>query len=77
MSESKAQQVLAGDDNWSLDLSNGVLKLSAHLALEGVAAEAKVEVDAGVFIDKLKDLIPGKVDDAIFDVIKLALKSVA
>lgn len=77
MSNPVAKQVLAGDDFWKLELAAGILKLSAgYNQIDGVKSQLAVEVDAGVFIDKLKELIPGKIDDALFDVLKLALKSI-
>jgi hypothetical protein len=51
-------------------------KLIIAVQYDGVEADAelKVKLEVGLFIDKLKDLIPGKLDDALFELLKGALK---
>lgn len=53
------------------------LKVIATVALDtkGVDASVSVGVEGDYFVDQLKELIPGKIDDAIFDMLKVALKA--
>lgn len=58
-----------------LDLKDGLLTLSLHYALPAVKGAVSVEVSGDVLLDKLAELIPGKVDDAVINILKAALKS--
>jgi hypothetical protein len=65
---------IGAEAKYSLAMEDGKLALS--VVYDGVEADAelKVKLEVGLFIDKLKDLIPGKIDDAIFELLKGALK---
>ncbi len=58
-----------------IKLANGKLYLIGKY--DGVQADAELSVgiEVDMFIDKLKGVIKGSVDDAILDVLKLALKA--
>lgn len=57
-----------------VEIVEGKLKLSANLDTQGVDAVVSVAVDTDYFIDELAKKIPGQIDDAIFAVLKTALK---
>lgn len=63
----------AGPVSYDLELIEGKIKVSVGSAkLEGVEIGLSVSVDAGHFLDKLKVLIPGSIDDAVIDALKAA-----
>jgi len=55
-------------------LGNGKLSLVAKYDSKGFDGEMKLSVDSDYFIDALAAKIPGQIDDAIFSVLKVALK---
>jgi len=57
-----------------VEITEGKLKLSAALDTGGVDANVAVAVEVDYFIDELAKKIPGQIDDAIFAVLKTALK---
>lgn len=63
---------LGPEAKYSVDLSDGKIKIS--VSYDGVDADASatVAIEAGLLIDRLAALIPGTVDDAIFAVLKAA-----
>jgi hypothetical protein len=69
-----AQGQVGPEAKYKLSLESGKLMIS--MDYDGVQADAslaiKLEVD--MFIDQLKALIPGKIDDMIFDLLKGAMK---
>jgi len=65
----------AGPVDYDLELVGANLKLVVGSQAEGVSASLVVLVEPGHFLDKLKALIPGKIDDAVIDVLKAAFLS--
>lgn len=62
-----------GPVNLDLALENGKVKLMVGSdKLSGVDMELSVLVDAKLFLDKLKGLIPGEIDDAIITALEAA-----
>jgi hypothetical protein len=57
-------------------VEQGRLKLVAKLDTKGVDADVTLSVDSDYFLEELKAKIPGGIDDAIIDVLKIALKAV-
>lgn len=57
-----------------VEIKEGKLQLSAVLDTGGVDANVAVAVEVDYFIDELAKKIPGQIDDAIFAVLKSALK---
>jgi len=57
-----------------VEIKDGKLQLSAVLDTGGVDANVAVAVEVDYFIDELAKKIPGQIDDAIFAVLKTALK---
>lgn len=63
----------AGPVSYDLELIEGKLKISVgSMKLEGVEAGLSVSVDVSHFLDKLKAVIPGQIDDAVIEALKLA-----
>lgn len=58
-----------------VELVGGNLKITGGSLSSEVEVSASVVVHPDVLIDKLAALIPGKIDDAIFGVLKVALKA--
>lgn len=58
-----------------VEIAEGKLKLSAVLDTQGVDANVAVAVEVDYFIDELAKKIPGQIDDAMFAVLKTALKA--
>lgn len=61
---------------YDLELVDGKLKVSVGYDGSGVDAGVYVTVEPEYFIDKLAAVIPGKLDDAVFAMLKGALKGV-
>lgn len=62
-----------GPVSYDLELVEGKIKISVGSAkLEGVDVALSVSVNASLFLDKLKVIIPGTIDDAVIDAIKAA-----
>jgi hypothetical protein len=59
---------------YDLKLADGVLCFMIGMDTKGVDASFEVKMDAGYFIDKLKAVIPGEIDDAVLEMLKVALK---
>lgn len=71
-----AQEKLGTEGEFDLKLVEGKLVLKAsHKHASGHASLELVQ-DPEYFLDKLAAVIPGKVDDAIFAILKGALKGV-
>jgi len=77
MSEPKelASKELSSEANLMLELNDGNVILKVVYDGKGVDGEVSVKVSGDYFIDKLKEAIPGDVDDAVLEIIKAALKS--
>lgn len=58
-----------------IELNDGVVVLKLVYDGKGVDGELSVKVSSDYFMDKLKEAIPGDIDDAVIDIIKAALKS--
>lgn len=57
-----------------IEIKDGKVLLSALYDGKGVDANMGVSVDSDYFLDQLKEAIPGQIDDAIIDVLKVAFK---
>ena len=66
---------LGSEGEYSLKLVGGKVVFELAHQSGAVAAGVKAELDPDYFIDKLAEMIPGEVDDAIFAIIKGALKA--
>jgi hypothetical protein len=59
--------------DYSLELVDGKVKLSGMFNGNGVDVGVNLALEPVIFLDKLKAIIPGKIDDAIIDGLKAAL----
>jgi len=63
-----------GEATLDVDFKDGKLRLSVSYDGKGADAGLFVDLDPDYFLDKLKDVIPGQIDDAIIEMLKGALK---
>ena len=63
-----------GESSVDVDFVDGKLRIA--LAYDGKGADAGlyIDVEPDYFLDKLKAVIPGQIDDAIIEMLKGALK---
>ena len=66
--------VIGTEGKAEVKLANGKLYLIGKYDGVQVDADLTVGIEIDLFIDKLKAQIPGAIDDAILDVLKVALK---
>lgn len=59
-----------------LKLAGGKLYLVGKYDGKQMDAELSVGIEVDLFIDQLKEKIPGKIDDAVLELLKSALKLV-
>lgn len=62
-----------GDVSYKLEFVDGKLKLSGDFLKSGMDVGLSIMLDPAIFLDQLKAVIPGSIDDAIIDAIKGAL----
>lgn len=67
---------LGSEANFDLKMEAGQLILTVSYKGSEASASLSAGVEPGLFLDKLKALIPGQVDDAVIEIIKMALKAV-
>lgn len=65
---------LSKEAGLKIEVVGGKVKVAVKLDTKGVDAEVAVLLEPDYFADKLKEAIPGKIDDAVIDVLKAALK---
>jgi hypothetical protein len=75
-SDMQKEVAIGKEGKADLKLENGKLFLSAGYDGVQVDANLVVGIEIDLFIDKLKEKIPGKIDDAVLDLLKVALKAV-
>jgi len=64
-----------GDADLELKFENGKLRLLAGIDTKGVDGGVYVDLEPEYFLDKLAAAIPGKLDDAVIEMLKVAFKS--
>ena len=65
-----------GDFEAKINAGKLVLTLKMGMPTGEVKGGLEVEVETGLVLDAIAKAIPGQVDDAVFNVIKLALKAI-
>jgi hypothetical protein len=68
------EMALGSEGGVKLVVADGKLKLEVKYDSKGLDGVVGLELDPDYFIDKLAEAIPGKVDDAILNILKAALK---
>jgi hypothetical protein len=74
MEQTLIEKELGKDGSLKLELVNGDINFTILYSVDGVAGNVGIVISSDVLLDKLAELIPGKVDDAIFNILKAALK---
>jgi len=59
-----------GDAKLDVKLENKQLIIEVTYAVAPVGASAKVTVDAHLLLQKIKDLIPGNIDNVVIDILE-------
>jgi hypothetical protein len=67
---------LSKEASAKVELIEGKIVIKSSLDTAGVDAIAQVVVDGDYFFDKLKEIIPGQIDDAVIELFKAAVKAV-
>lgn len=67
-------EIKKGEATLDLDFKEGKLRLSVSYDGKGADAGLFVDLEPDYFLDKLKAVIPGQIDDAIIEMLKGALK---
>jgi hypothetical protein len=75
MDQDLLDKELGAETDLQLKLVDGVLKVGVVYMGKGVGATVSVDVSSDYFLDKLAALIPGKLDDSIIGILKMALKA--
>jgi len=70
------EKELGAETNLKLDIVAGEIVITIAHQSAAAKGDLKVAVDAGYFLDKLAEKIPGTIDDAILAIMKSALKAV-
>ena len=60
---------LSPEADWEIELAEGKLKIKAKFQGAGGGAELVGFIDKGYFLNKIKEKIPGKVDDVLIDLL--------
>lgn len=66
---------LSPESSVKVVVSGGKISLVGALDTKGVDVSVSASVDSDYFIDELAKKIPGQIDDAIFAVLKSAIKA--
>lgn len=75
MEEKVLNEVSLGSEGGvKLSIEGGKLKLEVVYDSKGLDGSIGLMLDPDYFIDKLAEAIPGKIDDAILNILKAALK---
>jgi len=67
--------IIGSEGKAKVELKDGKLYIVGFYDGKQMDAELKVGIEVDMFIDQLAEAIPGKIDDAILGVLKVALKS--
>lgn len=67
--------IIGNEGKAKVELKDGKLYIVGAYDGKQMDAELKVGIEVDMFIDQLAEAIPGKIDDAILGVLKVALKS--
>jgi len=65
---------LGSEGSYEIDLIEGDLVVKVSHDSGGASAGIELKIKAEYFLDKLAKKIPGEIDDAIFAIIKSAIK---
>lgn len=65
------------ETTWDIDFVDGMVKMKIDYAGKGAQAGAYASVPLEYYFTKLKEKIPGKVDDAVIDMLIAAAKGLS
>lgn len=60
---------------YDVEFKGGKLVAKVSAQVHGLNAAVELSADSDLVIEALKAAIPGKIDDAVLDLVKLALKA--
>jgi len=71
------KELLKGSEHEvELVMAGGKIGLAGDYAGKGGGAKVEFYVNSDYFFDKLKEKIPGQIDDAVIEVLKAAVKMI-
>jgi hypothetical protein len=59
---------------YDIELENGKIKLTFVYDSKGLDVETSIFLETDYLLDKIANIIPGKIDDVVISLIKKALK---
>lgn len=65
---------MGNESDYKIKLEDGKLIISLEYDGKGADAGLSIKLETDYLLDKLADLIPGKIDDVIIGLLKRALK---
>jgi hypothetical protein len=68
---------ISKEANVTVEITEGNIVLKAALDTSGLGAQLITTVNGDYFFDKLKEAIPGQIDDAVIDMLKAAVKAIS
>lgn len=68
---------ISKEANVTVEVVDGNIVVKAGLDTSGLGAQLTATVNGDYFFDKLKEAIPGQIDDAVIEVFKNALKAIS
>jgi len=63
---------IGSEGEYSLEIKDGKLRMTVGYDGKGVNTGVYLDLEPDYFLDKLKEAIPGKIDDIIIDTLKAA-----
>ena len=64
---------ISSEAKYDVKIEDGKIKVTASYDGKGLDGAVTVAVEIGYFLDKVKEAVPGKIDDVLIDTIKAAL----
>ncbi len=65
---------ISGESDFDLKFEDGKIKFLVSYDGKGANGGVYIDVEPDYFLDKLKVMIPGELDDKLIDMLKVALK---
>lgn len=67
---------LGAEAKYAVSIESGIVKVTVNYKGDGGNADLVLNIDSGYVLDEMAKKIPGVVDDAVFGLLKMALRQV-